>query len=82
MPAWLLNLYVEAIPQLKASEAMHQATVLAVGTGNLKKEAQRRITAQWEREAYRHRKRQRRGSLEQTAAALGFGIIREDKPHE
>lgn len=51
MPVRWLSAHVEAIPGLQAEENMRGAEIVAVGSGSLKQDASRRITAGWRRDA-------------------------------
>ena len=47
----MIRAYIKELPRLEAEEALHQVAIMAVGTGNMKKEDRRRTLARWQRDA-------------------------------
>ncbi len=76
MPWGLIQGYLDMMPVLQAEEALHQATVAAVGSGALQKP--QRILNQWQRQAQRRRsttpKKMTKEQLKITALSMGLQV--------
>lgn len=73
MPMGVLELYAEQLPALRAREALHDATVVALGSGRLKDAD--RVRRAWRREAGLA-PRPKRAAAPADTAAYGIGVKR------
>lgn len=70
----LLEMYAQQLPRLEARESLRRAHEIAVGTGSLERNDQRRLMSQWQREADGDDAGAGRPPASLAAAASAFGI--------
>ena len=74
-PAWLLDIYSEAVTRIQARESLRLANADALGSGTMKKSDARKLGNQLQREAGRGRKAVRGLGYREVAAMHGIGVI-------
>ena len=79
MPMWLLRVFENALPQLRAQEALMEVTVALIGSGNMKKGDRARTLNRWKRDASQGVPRAHKLPVKDVARKFGIPIIPEEK---
>lgn len=72
----MIRAYLEAIPALEGSEALRQATIVAVGSGTIKSSQARTIQSRWQRAAGGGRLAVGLRAILEMAPSIGIGVER------
>lgn len=73
VPAPLLRAFGRKLPQLQAEEALHAASVVAVGTGSVRDPES--ITGSWQRAAQGPRPRPSAAERRAFASLIGINVV-------
>lgn len=74
LPVWLINIYSDALPKLKASEALEAVSVHMVGACTLEKEERKSVLRRWKEIIFGKQERKKLTPAQQDLILASMGI--------
>jgi putative NADH-flavin reductase len=73
----LLQAYVRELPKLEARDSLRRVTEIALGTGSLKADEQRRVLTEWELAAGYEPERRSQAQMLLQLQAMGLEVVND-----